>query len=296
MSATDRELWAARVQCALGELAKMEITEADQQIVADQQTLHEMVAARFASRFDEQARLYEREKPCWQNRVDDAVKRLADEGVVEQRPTGPKEANGSTLRLTESGKQGVDDACRHAFEEEERALPTASGGGGSNLDPFVAGVLTAALREKFLDNPDSHPPQSRSSRWPIMIELNLRYHSGPAEAMKRVQHLWRFVGGVDEPLRLADEYAVGELTTGQLEGLVSADAAAGDWANRAIYRIWPDFEAHRQVDVSSTTIKAKRLNEPSTVSVTESFGQWWIPAFRRTTRTSRSTKRLPISR
>ena len=64
MSATDRELWAARVQCALGELAKMEITEADQQIVADQQTLHEMVAARFASRFDEQARLYEREKPA----------------------------------------------------------------------------------------------------------------------------------------------------------------------------------------------------------------------------------------
>ena len=118
-------------------------------------------------------------------------------------------------------------------------------------------MLTAALREKFLDNPDSHPPQSRSSRWPIMIELNLRYHSGPAEAMKRVQHLWRFVGGVDEPLRLADEYAVGELTTGQLEGLVSADAAAGDWANRAIYRIWPDFEAHRQVDVSSTTIKAQ---------------------------------------
>ena len=51
------------------------------------------------------------------------MKRLADEGVVEQRPTGPKEANGSTLRLTESGKQGVDDACRHAFEEEERPFP-----------------------------------------------------------------------------------------------------------------------------------------------------------------------------
>ncbi len=28
------------------------------------------------------------------------------------------------------------------------------------------------------------------------------------------------------------------------------------WPQRAVYRIWPDFEVHPQIDASSTTIKA----------------------------------------
>jgi len=78
-----------------------------------------------------------------------------------------------------------------------------------------------------------------------------------AEAVQQVQFLWRLVGAAGEPIELADQYLVGELSTSQLEGIVSADAAAGDWPQRAIYRIWPDFEAHPQIDVSGTTIKAR---------------------------------------
>ena len=98
---------------------------------------------------------------------------------------------------------------------------------------------------------------ARPALEPIMIELNLRYQPGVAEAVQQVRFLWRLVGAAGEPIELADQYLVGELSTSQLEGIVSADAAAGDWPQRAIYRIWPDFEAHPQIDVSGTTIKAR---------------------------------------
>lgn len=221
-----------------------------------------MVAARFASRFDEQARLYEHEKRQWQNHVDEAVERLIGAGLVLRRRARSKQdktaaAPDSTLRLTDAGQRRMKEACERALAVPERALPAASTPQAQSRDPLMAGVLSPALLEKFLDNPESEPPQSRAARWPIMIELNLRFQAGAAEAMQRVKYLWRLVDGADEPFRLADQYAVGELTTGQLEGLVAADAASGDWPMRAVYRIWPDFEAHPLIDVSSTTIKAR---------------------------------------
>src|SRR5258705_3970256 len=92
---------------------------------------------------------------------------------------------------------------------------------------------------------------------PIMIELNLEFRPGVAEAVQRVRFLWRLVGGAGEPIELADQYLAGELSTSQLEGIVAADAAAGDWPKRAIYRILPDFEVHPPVDRSRATIKAR---------------------------------------
>jgi len=65
------------------------------------------------------------------------------------------------------------------------------------------------------------------------------------------------VGAAGEPVPLADQYMTGDLSPSQLEGIVSADAAAGEWPKRAIYRIWPDFEAHPQIDASASTIKAR---------------------------------------
>jgi serine protease AprX len=57
-----------------------------------------------------------------------------------------------------------------------------------------------------------------------MIELILRYQAGVAEAVQRVLFLWRLVGGAGEPIELADQYLAGDLSTSQLEGIVSADA------------------------------------------------------------------------
>jgi serine protease AprX len=121
----------------------------------------------------------------------------------------------------------------------------------------IAGVLTPPLRQKIADDPRPRGPGATPTRWPVMIELNLRFKSGTAAAMQRVEHLWKLLDGFEEPMLLADQYAVGELTSDQLEGVVSADIAGGDWPMRAIYRIWPDFDTHRQIDVSSSTIKAQ---------------------------------------
>ncbi|HET7074521.1 MAG TPA: S8 family peptidase, partial [Mycobacterium sp.] len=70
-----------------------------------------------------------------------------------------------------------------------------------------------------------------------------------------------------DPLAVGDQYLTGDLTAGQIESLVSADAAALAWPMRAIYRIWPDFEAHPQIDASSATIKARAAQRAF-----ESFG------------------------
>jgi serine protease AprX len=251
VDADETDPWDNRVLCALGDLASRTIT-------SDRRTLREMVAARFASRFDTKARLYEGDKPQWQNRVDEALQRLIDAGLVQDGPSGvnPDQTDpDSTFGLTKTGQDGVDQACEQASAEPERDLLAAGNGQPDSRDPLVAGVLTPALRERFGQNPESDPTEAWSTPWPIMIELNLRFQSGAADAMKRVNYLWRLVDGPGEPFPVS-EYAVGELTTSQLERLVSADAAPLDWPKRAIYRIWPDFEAHPQIDGSSTTIKA----------------------------------------
>jgi serine protease AprX len=134
---------------------------------------------------------------------------------------------------------------------------------GPRPGPLRGGVLTPPLREKFVQNPDTEAQllqagQAQPEPEPIMIELILRYQAGVAEAVQRVLFLWRLVGGAGEPIELADQYLAGDLSTSQLEGIVSADAAAGDWPKRAIYRIWLDFEVHPQIDASSGYFSVQR--------------------------------------
>jgi len=255
----DTDVWADRVLCALGALESMKVD-------ANDITLRQAVAAQSASRFDARDRLYKEDRPEWHQFVDDAVKRLADQKAASRQTPKATKARGSetpeppvaAVRLTAAGKRGVDAACERARDQAERALPTTPATGQAlDRDPVLGGVLTPPLREKFVTDPDAKNQEARPALEPIMIELNLRYQPGVAEAVQQVQFLWRLVGAAGEPIELADQYLVGELSTSQLEGIVSADAAAGDWPQRAIYRIWPDFEAHPQIDVSGTTIKAR---------------------------------------
>ena len=264
MSTNDIDVWGDRVQCALGALESRKID-------ADDIALRQAVAAQFASWFNPSDRLYEGGRPHWHQSVDDAVKRLLDQKVISRRtPSVPKSTQASTtqppvsrLRLTAAGKQGLDAACGRAREENRRTLPTvASTGQAPGQDPVLGGVLAPPLREKFVQKPDSEvrslqaaaaEPQTE----PIMIELNLQFQPGVAEAVQQVKFLWDLVGGDGEPVQVGDAYLAGELSGSQLEGLVSADAAAGDWSKRAIYRIWPDFEMRPQIDASGATIKAR---------------------------------------
>jgi len=268
VSTTDNDVWANRVHCALGGLESMNID-------ADRITLLQAVAARFASRFAPGDRLYEGGEPQWHHRVDEAVDRLVDQGVISRRTsraarTKRADASEPPLRLTATGRRSVDAACAPAMEQAERTLPTApSTGQAPDKDPVLGGVLTPPLRKKFVHDPDADAEtlQALPDTEPIMIELNLNYGAGVAAAAQQALFLWHLVGGAGEPDKLADHYLTGELSTSQLEAIVSADAAAGDWPKRAIYRIWPDFPARPQIDASGATIKARAAQRTF-----ESFG------------------------
>ncbi|WP_448061904.1 S8 family peptidase [Cellulomonas hominis] len=106
---------------------------------------------------------------------------------------------------------------------------------------------------------------------PLLIELNLRHERGSDGAFDRLVRLWKALVAVPReppdagdrgddartvPARLAEDYATGVLTLNQLKCLVSADAVPIDWGQRALFRVWPDFEVSSHVDVSAATIKA----------------------------------------
>ncbi|GAB4585100.1 S8 family peptidase [Nocardia sp. IFM 10818] len=230
----DQTVWIPRVHCALGEISTRYIKRTEKSVLI-------MVAARYASRFDATDRLYRDEKPAWQHQVKAALTTLAERGLVRD------------LSLTEEGERTLAEACERAHAVPEREL-TAAPETPQRADILVSGVLTPPMREEFAKR---RVGAERSAEpIPIMIELNLRYRTGPNKAMKRIAELWRYLGRTDKPRHLADEYAVGELTTTEIEGLISADAVDGKWETRAIFRIWPDFPIKPQIDVSARTIKA----------------------------------------
>ncbi|WP_309227908.1 MULTISPECIES: S8 family serine peptidase [unclassified Mycolicibacterium] len=239
------DIWADRVLSALGDLAESGTT-------ADMSVLTETVAAKFASSFSERDRQYENDKPYWHNRVRDAVTELR-----RRRLIAPKPAKGADVRLTEAGLGDVAGARERAEAvaepDEGAAAPSATLQAPTpetpKRDPVLAGVVTSPLRTAMARESNDTPIA-------IMVELNLAYQPSVAAAIERVERLWALVGAAGTPVPLADQYIVGDLTSDQIKSLVSADAVPQSWPQRAIYRIWPDFEVHPQIDVSSTTIKA----------------------------------------
>lgn len=250
MSPSNSEAWTDRAQCALADLAAKNIDAGPQNIL-------EAVAARFASRFDSEDRLCADGTPRWHRSVAEAVDRLVHDKLATRR-RARKDAAGAEpiVALTAAGRRAAEQACERAMAPQERARAVAPADAPPHRDLLVAGVITPPLREKFVVGPDDDAEAARETLWPIMIELNLRFAGGVAAAMDRVRELWRLVGGADVPLVVADQFMVGELTTRQIEGMVSADAVPQQWPERAVYRIWPDFDAHPQIDASSNTVKA----------------------------------------
>ncbi|ODR24892.1 S8 family peptidase [Mycolicibacterium porcinum] len=251
---SDSEIWTDRVQCALADLAA-------EHIDASPQKLLEAVAARFASRFDADDRLGVDGTPKWHRSVDDAVGELVRRKQATRRRPAKKTgavAPQPIVRLTAAGQAAAEQACDRAMAPPEpvRTVAPATPEQPPHRDLLVAGVITPPLREKFVVAPGEDPERVRETLWPIMIELNLRFAAGVAAAVERVHELWRLVGGSGEPVEVADQFMAGELTTRQIEGIVSADSVPQQWPERAVYRIWPDFDAHPQIDASSNTVKA----------------------------------------
>lgn len=228
----ENTLWEDRVLCVLG----MPESEG---IDVDFRVLRALVAARYAYQFDSADRTYVDGAPRWHIQTHVAFKRLEAAGLVRERPS---------FELTESGTERMLSACARA-DAVERAHPESL----TTEPPLLAppGVIAPPLRSTVSSAEETQPPVT-----PVMVELNLGFHTGPEQAFERLRELWRLVGG-DEPFRVSDHFATGALTTPQIEGLEAADGAVVEWTGRCIFRIWPDFEVHPQIDASAVTIKAE---------------------------------------
>lgn len=253
---------------------------------ATETRLKEMVGARFAASFLPGDRLYEGDRPSWEGQVDEATNAL----VKQKHLRRVRSAGERAVHTTVAGRQYHDAACQIGALVAEPPVPTVDQT-PPPPDLLQPGVVTGPLQRKLRpavenianldlfpatksfrssvrgigtgsDSLDDEQPAGQAE--PIMIELNLRYGMGAeptvagglAGAIARVEELWKLVGAQGEPTVVADQYLAGELTPEQMQNIATADSAAGDWPHRAIFRIWPDFEVHRQIDVSTTTVKA----------------------------------------
>lgn len=107
-------------------------------------------------------------------------------------------------------------------------------------------------------------PEDERTPGPVMVELNVRHARGLPGAREQFEALWREVvggtGGEGEasarrPETVSDTYYRCELSMEEVRALVARDRAAPA-AERAIYRVWPDFPIRAQLDRSVATVKA----------------------------------------
>jgi subtilisin family serine protease len=207
--------------------------------------LIEQVAIGFADRFLPGDREYAlaAANPRWHDDVRGALGALRDAGLVDA----------ATLVLTAAGRDRVPAAraaaARVAPDLDRRADDPAT---ASPL--LVPGVIAAPLRDRrtrtrIFRRADDEPV-------PVMAEINLRFAGGSGAAFARLERLWRRVTGGEGPRRIAGQYAVGELSMGQVERLVAADAVPVLAHRRSVYRVWPDFPVQLHVDASCVTVKA----------------------------------------
>jgi serine protease AprX len=277
--------WQARVLCAVQALEAI-----DQP--ATPTRLNEMVGAKFASAFLPGDRLYEGARPSWEKRVGEATAALVTRKLL-RRPkgrAGTASAGQQVVATTAAGRKQAEAACNLGELVAEDTTPTTDRAAPMSA-VVLPGVVTAPLRDRLpptrdhTSSVDLVGPSFRTRSGvrtvgnviadaleqakpdqpePVMIELNLQYGVGPqpaqatgvAGAIARVRELWKLVGGAGEPVVVAEQYMSGDLTNQQVQNIATADSAGGDWPKRAIFRIWPDFEVHRQIDASCTTVKA----------------------------------------
>jgi serine protease AprX len=99
-------------------------------------------------------------------------------------------------------------------------------------------------------------PRAEDVPLPVVVELNLAHAGGLSEADRTFRAEWERVAGGRAPVRIADIYYRGLISVQQVRTLVQIDLANEDPAQRAIYRIWPDFPVQALIDRSGTTVKA----------------------------------------
>src|SRR3712207_4429267 len=93
---------------------------------------------------------------------------------------------------------------------------------------------------------------------PVVVELNLRHRDGlEGAAAQFLAHFRDRMGDRPDPERVADTYFRCELTQAEILRLVDADQREPDAANRAIYRVWPDFPVHPLIEIGRASCRER---------------------------------------
>lgn len=128
----------------------------------------------------------------------------------------------------------------------------------------------AQLEKDFKPIPGTDP-----NHYDVIIDLNLRYNGGNAEAGKKREEAARLVNELinkiihtkkqysksrvkTEASKYSQQYIFAYLHADVIEELVRRDAeqAKGEMSKRCIYQIWPDFEVNVFTHKSISTVKA----------------------------------------
>jgi serine protease AprX len=100
-------------------------------------------------------------------------------------------------------------------------------------------------------------PAEETAPVPVVVELNLQHAEGLEAAKEQFLGLYRDrIPSGEEPELIADIYYRCLISVEQVRELVDADLQHDDPAQRAIYRVWPDFPIEQLIDASVVTVKA----------------------------------------
>jgi serine protease AprX len=134
---------------------------------------------------------------------------------------------------------------------------SSSSANPSNSQPLLRrGTITEPLldpeqRRRMFSAADETTPI------PVMIELNLRNAQGLPGADQAFLDLYhRLFPSAPDPILIGNTYYRCDLAMADVRRLVDEDQKATTMAQRAIYRVWPDFPVRRLMDRPLATVKA----------------------------------------
>jgi serine protease AprX len=171
------------------------------------------------------------DRPIWHSRVYLARRHLSDDGLV----------------ITERGRWRLTESA--ATTAEAAAQPQT---------PMQPSVIAAPLMDPVVRSRLIGRQVSDDDAIPVVLELNVAYPGGIAKAYQdllailRSQHLV----DPDRPPELFDDFVPTNLRIRDIQELVRIDAKDHELTDRTIFRVWPNFPVHPQIDISSRTIKA----------------------------------------
>jgi len=172
------------------------------------------------------------DRPTWHSRVYSARRHLGEDDLV----------------VSEHGRWRLTDAARAAAPLHEPVDQPRT--------PLQPSVIAAPLMDPAVRNRLMGRRVRDDDAIPVVIELNVAFKGGVAAAYQAFTGLLRSLQMADDVPELFDDYVPTRMSITDIQRLVREDAKEPDPIKRAIFRVWPNFPVHPQIDISARTIKA----------------------------------------